>query len=352
LRNLRKDHAARSIQKVYRGHVARLWYADALKKVVLMQSLMRRRLARKQLKQLKIDARSAGHFKDKAYSLEKKVIELTQSLGAKEVECKHLSDKMNHMENQVKSWKDKFERSESKRTDAEARVTEASAGKQKEMEALVAKQNVFQQRHGTMTESLRSKDEEIENLKQELTKAKIDIHKHRDEASASKKQDDSERVAALLAENGALKEKMSKMISGKWRSDKPLIPSSSNTSLNDMFHPAAIAAVQSMSPPQERHVIPGNSPIQSKKLRRHSSVESAKPPLIKSDSVMQDEAMSNGNGVAHTQGGDAPRLSLDSATSRNVHLWQKLDSETTRVGPIQEEDPIEVRFDVRKCPDE
>lgn len=85
-----------------------------VKKVILIQSCIRRRLARKELRALKQEARSVSKFKEISYRLENKVVELTQTLQTRTTERKELQTRVTELEQQLRSWITKYEESDAK----------------------------------------------------------------------------------------------------------------------------------------------------------------------------------------------------------------------------------------------
>ncbi|KAI9352487.1 P-loop containing nucleoside triphosphate hydrolase protein [Zopfochytrium polystomum] len=115
--NASKRHVARTlaaikIQSVWRGYVARKAYKRELHLIVYMQSCIRRRFARRQLAALRVEARSVGKLKELNYSLETKVVGLSQQLQARVEETRTLSERCATLEASVASWKERFQRME------------------------------------------------------------------------------------------------------------------------------------------------------------------------------------------------------------------------------------------------
>eukprot|EP00834_Sanchytrium_tribonematis_P002988 NODE_105_length_19280_cov_0.929461.p1 type:complete len:1375 gc:universal NODE_105_length_19280_cov_0.929461:7419-11543(+) len=106
--NKKKEFSAMKIQRVYRGHLARKDYKRELKLIIFLQSCIRRRYAYRELKQLRIEAKSANHFKDVSYKLENKVVQLTQANQTKDQLIKELQDKLAASENNCLSWKERY----------------------------------------------------------------------------------------------------------------------------------------------------------------------------------------------------------------------------------------------------
>lgn len=108
----RYNDAASTIQRSWRGYAARKNYAQDLRRVVIIQSLFRRRQAKKELKQLRVEAKSVNHYKEVQYQLENKVIELTQNLATRRDENKKLRATIDQLQNQVSSWQRRHNESE------------------------------------------------------------------------------------------------------------------------------------------------------------------------------------------------------------------------------------------------
>ncbi len=89
-------------------------YKSDVKHIIYLQSCLRRRLARKELKALKAEARSIHKFKEISYKLENKVFELTHKLQERNSEKKELQAKIAELELQLQSWVSRHEESDAK----------------------------------------------------------------------------------------------------------------------------------------------------------------------------------------------------------------------------------------------
>ncbi|ODV83782.1 hypothetical protein CANARDRAFT_202443 [[Candida] arabinofermentans NRRL YB-2248] len=78
-----RDEAATAIQTAFRGFTARSRYNKMMRAILFTQSCYRRQQALIEFKALKAEAKSMNRMKEVQYSLENKVIELTQSLSSK-----------------------------------------------------------------------------------------------------------------------------------------------------------------------------------------------------------------------------------------------------------------------------
>ncbi|KAJ3281446.1 Myosin type-2 heavy chain 1, partial [Rhizoclosmatium sp. JEL0117] len=108
-REIRERKAATKIQSVWRGYRARKMYKQNYAHIVMLQSAIRTNAARKLLKSLKADAKNVEAVKEKAFSLEAKVVSLSQALRDKTMEAKELQEKCASYESHLASWKEKFE---------------------------------------------------------------------------------------------------------------------------------------------------------------------------------------------------------------------------------------------------
>lgn len=73
-----RNYKATEIQRYCRGYLARKKYNRKIRSIVLVQSCVRRFLAKRQFKKLKAEARSISHLQTKYKGLENKIIELQQ----------------------------------------------------------------------------------------------------------------------------------------------------------------------------------------------------------------------------------------------------------------------------------
>ena len=89
-------------------------FRSDVRHVIYLQSCIGRRLARKELKALKAEARSVSKFKEISYKLENKVVELTQNLQKRTEEKRDLQAKLTELEQQLQQWVNRHEESDSR----------------------------------------------------------------------------------------------------------------------------------------------------------------------------------------------------------------------------------------------
>ncbi|KAJ3105937.1 Myosin type-2 heavy chain 1 [Phlyctochytrium planicorne] len=217
---LRRERAALTLQKVFRGYVTRKWYKKTKRQIILLQSCVRRRRAIKELKVLKIEARSVGNLKALNYKLENKVVELSQSVKARDEEIRGLTEKMATLEGQVASWKEKFSRVETNSKAATIEVSQVSTEMKAELKTLQEAKDQLTKENEKLHTTVSKKDTEIENLLAELAKQKEENKKLKEDIKNTPKGEDVGTTAALRKEVNSLRDQMSKLIAGKWTRDR------------------------------------------------------------------------------------------------------------------------------------
>jgi myosin-5 len=187
-------------------------YRKDVKKIILIQSCIRRRLAKKELKALRQEARSVSKFKEISYRLENKVVELTQALQTRTAERKELQGKVDDLEKQLRNWISKYEDSDSKARQLQAdmqssfvplpRFEELMASKSdldSRMEAAVKKAQEQEEAINSLTTDLEKKTKELE-AKSKITSA----------APAVNGKEDGSVIAALKTEVSTLREQLNR----------------------------------------------------------------------------------------------------------------------------------------------
>ncbi|RXN27019.1 unconventional myosin-Vb isoform X2 [Labeo rohita] len=171
-------HKAMIIQKTVRGWLVRKQYLRARYAAIVIQCFYRRVRAKRQLKQLKIEARSAEHFKKLNVGMENKIVQLQKK-----------------MDNKSKEYKTQNEQLAVANTALGSEVNKL----QKELETLRSQQTA-----GT------SLQEELEKLRAELQEAHAK-RKQIEEEFGNEKQGLEQRVQELEKENTLLKKEKEEM---------------------------------------------------------------------------------------------------------------------------------------------
>uniref|UniRef100_A0AAZ3SCF8 Myosin VAa n=1 Tax=Oncorhynchus tshawytscha TaxID=74940 RepID=A0AAZ3SCF8_ONCTS len=120
---LLRNHKAVFIQKHVRGWLARQRYKRSLRAIVYLQCCIRRMKAKKELKKLKIEARSVEHFKKLNVGMENKIMQLQRKLDEQAKDNRVTSERLNCLETShaVESEKLKVEVSKLKGIEEEAK---------------------------------------------------------------------------------------------------------------------------------------------------------------------------------------------------------------------------------------
>ncbi|XP_073786139.1 unconventional myosin-Va isoform X22 [Danio rerio] len=95
---LLREHKAVIIQKMVRGWLARQWFKRSLKAIVYLQCCIRRMRAKRELKKLKIEARSVEHFKKLNIGMENKIMQLQRRIDDQNKENRSMSERLNTLE--------------------------------------------------------------------------------------------------------------------------------------------------------------------------------------------------------------------------------------------------------------
>ncbi|XP_066557467.1 unconventional myosin-Va [Amia ocellicauda] len=94
-----REHKAIIIQKMVRGWLARQWYKRSLEAIVYLQCCIRRMKARRELKKLKIEARSVEHYKKLNIGMENKIMQLQRKVDEQHRENKNMHERLSSLEN-------------------------------------------------------------------------------------------------------------------------------------------------------------------------------------------------------------------------------------------------------------
>ncbi|KAK4053467.1 Myosin type-2 heavy chain 1 [Microbotryomycetes sp. JL201] len=209
----RTEAAAVRLQALLRGWLVRQSCAVDRKRVVLLQSCIRRRQAKNQLKLLRAEARSASHLKEVSYKLENKVVELTQSLQKRTADNRELEVKIKSLENQITSWTSRLDESETRSRELQAVVDKPTVPKP-EFDALDEQKRQLDVRLAECMKLIAQKDAEMAKLRQEHDR----LQKEMEQKLSTLKQsleaasDDSATVASLRSEIASLREQLTRQV--------------------------------------------------------------------------------------------------------------------------------------------
>ncbi|XP_073333626.1 unconventional myosin-Vb isoform X1 [Pagrus major] len=174
-------HKAMIIQKSVRGWLQRKKFRRARAAAIIIQCAYRRRLAKRRLQQLKIEARSAQHLKKLNTGMENKIVQLQRKMDDQSKELKSQNEQLQQVNSTLGSEVNKL---------------------QKQLE-----QARGQQGGGGQLTSLQ---EELERLREELQEASAH-NKKLEEEHSTEKQELQQRVEELQRENTLLKTEKEEM---------------------------------------------------------------------------------------------------------------------------------------------
>ncbi|XP_066448681.1 unconventional myosin-Va isoform X2 [Eleutherodactylus coqui] len=101
-------HKATIIQKHVRGWLARKAYKRSMEAIVYLQCCYRRMMAKRELKKLKIEARSVEHYKKLNVGMENKIMQLQRKVDEQSKDNKSLLERLTHLEITYSTEKDKL----------------------------------------------------------------------------------------------------------------------------------------------------------------------------------------------------------------------------------------------------
>ncbi|KAM5172128.1 unconventional myosin-Va isoform 1-T1 [Mantella aurantiaca] len=170
-------HKATIIQKHVRGWLARVSYKRSMKAIVYLQCCFRRMMAKRELKKLKIEARSVEHYKKLNYGMENKIMQLQRKVDDQNKDNKSLQERLTHLEITYNTEKDKL------RSD-------------------VDRLKQFEEESKNSANRLITMQDELTRLRKELQQTQTE--KKTIEDSANKYRTETEKLVSELKEQNAL----------------------------------------------------------------------------------------------------------------------------------------------------
>lgn len=223
----RKETAVVRLQSLFRGLAVRQRTQAHVRKVVVLQSQWRRKLAIRELRGLKVEAKSASKFKEISYQLENKVVELTQTLQKRTAENKELGSRVKSLERELQSWQGKHEEVHARTRELEAELAKPSVPKTDFEDLLAAKSET----EGKMREAAKrvtDQEQEIQRLSDalQLQAQEMETRTFAADTAANRSMEDASVIAGLRSELHQLKEQISRnnalnALSGKRNQNEP-----------------------------------------------------------------------------------------------------------------------------------
>jgi len=186
-------------------------FRSDVRHVIYLQSCIRRRYARRELKALKEEARSLSKYQEISYQLENKVVQLTQLLQQRSEEKKKIEVQLVELQQQLQQWMNRHEETDArlKQTMSNLHTTEVE---------LVGKEEIFQAKLESekkleeVTTRLGEKEEIILKLTDEISRqaTQIETQQKALEATPVRAHEDTSVIATLKNEVSGLREQLNR----------------------------------------------------------------------------------------------------------------------------------------------
>ncbi len=186
-------------------------YRSDVRHVIYMQSCIRRRYARRELKVLREEARSLSKYQEISYKLENKVVELTQSLQQRSEEKKKVEAQLVELKQQLQQWMNRHEESDSRLKQALVNLQAAESEMAHKEELLQAKLET-EKKLEEVTSRMVEKEETILKLTDEISRQAVQIEAQQKalEAAPVRTHEDSSVIATLKNEVSNLREQLNR----------------------------------------------------------------------------------------------------------------------------------------------
>lgn len=179
--SIKTERSAITLQKTWRGLQDRRTFLKQQKSAVIIQSLIRRKLASAELNRLKVEAKSVNHFKEVSYKLENKVIELTQSLTSKIQDNKKLVEEITGLKSLLNQSNQAHEGLKTKELEFQNRFDTQSSQHQAEIESLNKELTIIKNEYQSAETRIEELTREQNNLKQQVSQHLKDLKLVKDE---------------------------------------------------------------------------------------------------------------------------------------------------------------------------
>lgn len=181
--------------------------------MVHLQSCYRRQLARRELRGLKTEARSASKQKEISYRLENKVVELTQTLQKRTAERKDLQARLAELEERQQVWTQKHEEAEARSAELHAELQKPTVPQERFEELLKAKDSL-DVRLGETLKIVATHEVSIAGLEEKIVQhfAELDARQKLIDVATTQASTDSVTIASLRAELASVRESLNRSV--------------------------------------------------------------------------------------------------------------------------------------------
>ena len=224
-----------------------------------MQSCIRRRYARRELKALRAEARSVSKFKEISYRLENKVVELGQTLQERNTEKKKLQSQLAELEQQLQQWINRHEEADGRAKQSQASLQVAEAELSQRADLLNAKADVEKKLEDALSK-LTEREVTIQKLTNDIMRQATQLENQQRiiDSTPVRNRDDNSVIMTLKSEVGNLREQLNRanalnsLTRNARGGDPPLSPTFA-TNLRSGEHNAVNGAVPNGRSHQRRH---------------------------------------------------------------------------------------------------
>lgn len=165
------------------------------KRTIYIQSVWRGKLARRQYRTMREEARD---LKQISYKLENKVVELTQTVGKLKQDNKALLEKVESFDNQVKNWRTKHATLENRNKELQLEANQAGIAAAR-LSQMDDEMKVLQRQFDESTANMKRLQEEGKSLREALSNrtSELDVIKSRDQVHEDEKTTLRQQIQAL-----------------------------------------------------------------------------------------------------------------------------------------------------------
>lgn len=231
--DLKKKKSVIKLQTLSRAYLARKHYKRSVKLMILLQSYYRRIMAKKELKTLRLEARSINNLKESSLKLENKIISISQQLASKDQDLKELIRKTALLEDELVSWKKKYEKIEASNKVLLSK-SDQLLEREKELQSIREENSELQKKCEIQNQSIQESEKQISELKASL--------QENDEALKASN-NDSEEIVALRSEITELKKVLEETKRARQNlKDAPMFSKSNTKSFNSFETDSTLGA--------------------------------------------------------------------------------------------------------------
>ncbi|QPG76977.1 hypothetical protein FOA43_004371 [Brettanomyces nanus] len=183
--------AAISLQSVFRGYSVRKEYSHTVRAATIIECCCRRLMAKKRYVKLRKEAKSLNRMKEVQYSLENKVIELTQGLASKVEQNSKLVTQIEQLQKNLKDSQDSRENFKKRELEIISLHDEETSEHQKAVEKLTADISLFKKEYEDAKAQVEVMSASHVKLKEELRENISQLKKAQEELDSSRQENET-----------------------------------------------------------------------------------------------------------------------------------------------------------------